>query len=384
MQTRRTQQAIFFFFILLFFASAPLVVLYTAGYRWSPDIGIVRTGTLFVASTPKDATISINGQTIRDTTPAIIKTLKPAPYQIQLTLAGHLPWSKTLPIREGETTFIDHVILFLDNPPQLLAREPMHNVAWSAQKERIAWANHQAGWTEIWVAGISLANPRLVYRTELNTDIVLAWEDAQSLAILSRGITQRVSSEGVALAEPTQPPVQFHTNKDSVDVLVGEVVLARLPFGTYRVLDQRGSYILVQDTARQRISLLTNADAAEPLLLQEDATFVEWIREDALLFATEHAISLYEPARHQTTLVTRISEQIRAVAWHPQGRYVFFVTDTDARVIELDDRDGRHVTPLATMESIESLFLSPRGEDLYLVGSNGIDVGLYVQHLYND
>ena len=128
MENHRIQQLVFGLFILLFFVSAPLVVLYTAGYRWNPQQGVVRTGTLFVATTPKDSTIQINGNLYKDKSPAIIKTLRPANYNVRLDLTGHLPWEKKLEVREGETTFVDNVILFLDTGPQLVIREDMKNV----------------------------------------------------------------------------------------------------------------------------------------------------------------------------------------------------------------------------------------------------------------
>ncbi|PIR47392.1 hypothetical protein COV06_03880 [Candidatus Uhrbacteria bacterium CG10_big_fil_rev_8_21_14_0_10_50_16] len=382
MNNRRIQQVIFALFIALFFVSAPLVVLYTAGYRWSPQQGVIRTGTLFVATTPKNATVNLGGKPYKDKTPTIIKTLKPAEYLIELALPGHLSWEKRLSIKEGETTFIDNVILFLDTNPQLVIQEDMQTIAWSATGAHVAWADHQAGWTEVWISTLAKPASRLVYRVERDEHLALSWIDSETLEIKQTAGNHYVTSTGQLVSQVSHTRVTFQKNTDSVDLLVNGTVLARLPFGTYTVLDERGPYILVQDTAHHRISLLTTADTQQPLLLQEDALFVDWVRQDALAFATEFSISIYEPARHQTTLITRISERIHNVIWHPDGGYLFYATDTELRAIELDDRDNRRVTTLVTMKHIYTFFAHPQGNILYFVGNDGIDTGLYQRLLF--
>jgi len=49
---------IFLLFLLSFFILAPLIVLYTAGYRYNITTGtVLRTGILSAASTPKGAAV---------------------------------------------------------------------------------------------------------------------------------------------------------------------------------------------------------------------------------------------------------------------------------------------------------------------------------------
>ena len=383
MSGQRIQQLVFGLFILLFFVSAPLVVLYTAGYRWNPQGGVVRTGTVFVASTPRNATITLDGTPYRDKAPTVIKTLKPASYTIGLSLPKHLSWEKNLDVREGETTFIENVLLFLDASPQLVLREDMHSAAWSPAGTHVAWASHEAGWTEVWITGIERPSSRLVYRTQLDEDLTLTWLDGNRVRMEQEDGNQIVDRDGELTTDTsTSDRIALEPDGDAVDVRVDSETLARLPFGTYEVIDERGPYILLRETTRDQIALLTTADADEPLLLQEDAEFVDWIREDALAFATPFSMSIYEPSKHQTTLITRISDRIHNVAWHPDGGYIFYATDTEARVIELDDRDGRRETVLATMPEIDTIFPHPRGRALYIVGNNGIDTGLFERELY--
>lgn len=382
MTNQRIQQLIFGLFIVLFFVSAPLVVLYTAGYRWNPQQGVVQTGTLFLASTPRNARITLNGDRHKDTTPTVVKTLRPGSYTVGLSLPEHLPWEKQLDVRQGETTFIENVLLFLDTAPVLRLREDMQNVSWSPANDRVAWAYHQAGWTEIWVSRTDQPASRLIHRQQIDEDVRLTWLDGETIQIDSAiQVTVTINGERVT-QEDTAEQISFFSQGDTVDVRVDGRQIARLPSGNYRVLDQRDPYILLQETASQVVSLLTLNDQDEPLLLQEEAIYVEWIRQDALAFATPYAIHIYEPSTHETTLITRISERIHNVVWHPDGGYLFYATDTEVRVIELDERNGRRMTVLATLPDIQSFVPNARGTSLYIVGSDGIDTGLFERVLY--
>jgi len=209
----------------------------------------------------------------------------------------------------------------------------------------------------------------------------LEWRTGDVLAITIDNITRAVNAEGVSVPIPVSDPtaVRLQSGTDSVDVLFNGTLLARLPEGTYTIEDIRGPYILLADRAHEKIFLLTSADRSSPLLLEENAVFFDWIRQDALVFATRYAMSMYEPARHSTTLITRIGEPMRGLMWHPYGGSVFYATDHDVRAIELDDRDGRRVTVLATLPSLDTFFIDPRGRTLYLVGNDGIDRGIFIR-----
>ncbi|MEK7529921.1 MAG: hypothetical protein AAB570_03290, partial [Patescibacteria group bacterium] len=59
---KRVRRKLFYGFVLLFLITAPLSLLYTAGYRWSKEDGLSKTGTLLLATTPRGAQITIDGR----------------------------------------------------------------------------------------------------------------------------------------------------------------------------------------------------------------------------------------------------------------------------------------------------------------------------------
>ena len=382
MRTPSPNQLVFLVFFGLFFVTAPLVVLYTAGYRWQPSRGVLRTGTLFVSSVPDNATIFLNEEKMSDRTPAVIKTLLPGEYNVRLEREGHMAWEKTLPVHENTTTFIDRVLLFAKSAPRLLIREPVARATWSQDGKYVAWAQTQEGWSEVWISTLESPASRLVSRMASSATPELAW-DGDVLTITVGDNVRAVTVEGLEvvppLPEPT--PVELVPATSYTDVFYNGSFLARLPNGTYTIADTRGSYITLIDRAHDRLFLLTSADREAPLLLQEDAIFFDWVRRDALAFGTPYSISMYEPSKHTTTLVTRISEPLHALMWHPDGGYIFYATDHEVRAIELDDRDGRRVTSLASLPIIETFSMDPRGRTLYLVGNDGMDQGVFVREI---
>ena len=385
MKQRVTRRLYFWLFIGLFCASAPLTVLYTAGYRWSAQGGVVKTGTIFVASTPRNALIHVDGKLFSDKTPTVVKTLKPSTYKVRLSLEEHIDWEKSLDVLEGETTFIENVLLFLDEDPTLYLGENVQDAAWSPNRERVAWADHQLGWTEIWASPIDAPSAKLISRVERVQNPFISWADNDTIHLSTTTQETWIQPDGTIVPEPE---TDEHHNYLEADQGITNVfnheseLIATLPLSGWEIRDERGPYILLKNTEQHRIALLTTQDEETPLLLLEDAYHAEWLRQDVLLFSDPFSISIYEPSKHQATLITRIGERIHNVQWHPEGGYLFYATDTQVRAIELDDRDGRRSTTLGTFTSIDSMTLGAQGRQLYIVAQKDFDEGIFRRTLY--
>ena len=117
------RRTIYILFIVIFLIAAPLVVLYSEGYRYNLKRGkIQKTGILIISSLPKKADIYLNGKVvIGDQTPARLEKLLPADYEIKIAKEGYYDWTKKLQIFENSTTFAEEVILWKNNWPTQLA-----------------------------------------------------------------------------------------------------------------------------------------------------------------------------------------------------------------------------------------------------------------------
>jgi len=87
-------------FIGVFFAILPAVIFYANGWRWSQDLGIYKTGAIFVGVPYPDADITLDGVHIGRSgffdRSFYMGDLEPAAYVIEVSGEGYLSWSRVL------------------------------------------------------------------------------------------------------------------------------------------------------------------------------------------------------------------------------------------------------------------------------------------------
>jgi len=148
--TARTRKIIALLFLLGFVLTAPLVILTTKGYRYNWKKGrLEKTGILVLDSLPTEADIYLNGSLYRKKTPTSLFRMLPESYAIRLQKTGYLPWQKVLPIKSGETTFTQEVILFQDVVPQLLEAGDFTAAAFDPTGRRAALLRRGDEWLEL-------------------------------------------------------------------------------------------------------------------------------------------------------------------------------------------------------------------------------------------
>src|SRR3989339_506849 len=112
----------FYFLVALFIIAVPIIVGYTAGYRYSfKQKKFVKTGLMIIESTPKGAKIFLNDRSRKERTPAYILNLTPSSYEIALERDGYHSWGKTLEVESEKTTFAIDILLLKNTQPQILA-----------------------------------------------------------------------------------------------------------------------------------------------------------------------------------------------------------------------------------------------------------------------
>lgn len=132
------RRAIALTFIIAFLITAPLLILYTAGYRYSwKKQKISHTGTLVLASKPRGATITLNDYQIAEKTPARLTNLFPNEYIIEIKKPGYYPWKKKLPIYSQNTTFAENIILFKQAPEKNLLNREFNNPEYLEADEKL-------------------------------------------------------------------------------------------------------------------------------------------------------------------------------------------------------------------------------------------------------
>lgn len=127
--TRPIRRSIMVTLIILFFLIAPVIVLYTAGYRF--DVAtrtILQTGVLSVDVTPRTATVAVNGTTIEQSLPIRLPSLAPGSYDISISAPGYRNWYYQAHIDSKQTTYIRNISLLRDALPIEIFQDPQQRL----------------------------------------------------------------------------------------------------------------------------------------------------------------------------------------------------------------------------------------------------------------
>lgn len=113
-------------FIALFLTAAPIVVLYTSGYRYNWQKNKVeQVGVLMLNIQPKDAKLYLNNELLPDKRPLRLANLLPNSYQVRAEKDDYHPWQKNLEIKARESTLVYDIALFKNNLPQMVETGPV-------------------------------------------------------------------------------------------------------------------------------------------------------------------------------------------------------------------------------------------------------------------
>lgn len=413
--------------MLLFLVLAPAVVLYAVGYRvdvtnWS----VYRTGIFVVASTPRGARVSINGE-LAGYTPMRIEHLRPDTYTVAVDRDGYGRWQKQLTIRASEAVIVDDIVLF---PNTLSVTSLDHTipsetfVSPSRQSMLVVdTVDLHTTTSATWYLNDAVTDSSTftgevidVQWNQSERDIAIVTQSGESsyrLWLWSRGsdVTPLnvanvmfhdpprltwVQDQPFVLAVQYETAVTFHnaggeTNRASVPLDRGDSLLHVRSHDVY-VIDVNGAVVRVQSslnpvirTTVQRTGPGTYGTSAS---LSSELAIVKRSSPDALIAIdastetarfTVHetftgfsgrlqdeqwiAWSSYEltaiRGAGERTLITRISEPIRAASWLPNHKYVVYLSGGTLTAIEFDSRDRRNQMDL--VNGIDGLLTS--GDD---------------------
>ena len=119
--TKRTRTTLFFLLGAIFVLAAPMIILYSQGYRLDWDEKrFSQVGAFYFSVVPTRAEVFVNDQPIGKTTfvlgTTLTKSFVPNTYQIRIQKQGYHPWEKQLEIFSKQVTEGKHITLVPLNP----------------------------------------------------------------------------------------------------------------------------------------------------------------------------------------------------------------------------------------------------------------------------
>ncbi len=416
-------------YAVLFFLVAPLLLFYTAGYRYNTKkAAIEKHGTLIIDSTPSGASITLDGQPAVDTTPATFQELVPGWHAVRVERSGYTAWEKSLEVRAERATFADRIHLFRSAPltqlvhegnVQALAantdRDTLFALEYNSPSSTKALLLQSRGrvssevdlheslpvttdirWQED-ARAIYLDHPdraqdpliRLTGRGLQVTSTLAAgfWQGDDLLVAHHQTLTRWNSRNGTTSQEllPTSTiasvnGIRLVEEQDGSQRLVfrrtfSEQLLA-LPNGNWLFFDQRDSELLLRDT--DRWLWITGAGNTPEAALLEGSNIrfpPPGARAAGALVIRENELLHWIPGQ-TTELLVRQTAPIREAAWHRSGDVLFFSTDTTIEALDLDERGGRRRQPLVTFDVIHDFDLL--GNVLYVAATKNQQRGIWM------
>lgn len=384
---------IFYVFLAAFLIIAPLLVLYTAGYRYNAGSGqVIRTGVLSVSTVPRGATILLDNKTLKRDTPYVIKHMNPGTYLLTLEKEDYHTWSGEVEVPSGETTTVHNVLLLRDAPAELLFEQPTAEITLSPDGDQVAYLLGSAGQQEIWLYSTRNHEPQLIGRyaqtedstatlswsvngeyllyqnvstgdlavydnngdaIKLSSELASDWQSAtwhpsadQLLCLATPAGQQQYDLETATItsfADSAQTTlldastISFVDNGSQIELrqTTGDQnqLIALLPQAPYQLELRSGSYLII--TTEQDQLYLIDIHASQPILLNTTATLFDWSEsQQELVFSNGYEINVYDPNNHNTDFINRQSETLTQLRWHSSGSYILASTKTRLSAIE--------------------------------------------------
>lgn len=424
-------------FIIIFLVVTPLIIAYTAGYRYNFSKGRVqKTGILRITSIPRGADIYLNGVRYEGSqTPAKIQYLLPGDYEIKLAKDGYFDWQKKLPITENNTTFAEKIILWkkaaaeklntttsasswlvspdgnivafsqadgsvgiidinsglfgelsggsleiiadLGSNAQLLSYSPTGRYL-IAQSENSGIKTYYLVDTFLKNSNKLPAKNYLALKWDQNTDTLYATDKSGLWQIDLAGLKAKQIIKSFSN--------DFYVDGQTLYAYSGSVLsrgnlgqadvnaVTNINCAACRIETIKANKLYLWDKTRSDLRIIDLSGKNKTASL--NAKNLDFLNNGSALITNDFEMYIYDSGKTEPELITRLGQPIMAAAWHPTGRYIFFVTEGQVKIIELDNRELRNIIELITAKA-DFIRLDRAGNNLFFSGQTDSASGIY-------
>lgn len=425
-------------YALVFVIVAPMLLFYTAGYRYNLKKRLVeRNGALIVDGTPKDAIIFLDGADTGKTTPYTFQHVTPGWHTVHVEKQGYNPWEKRLDIRPEEVTFVNDIHLWSTKPVTLVSSDiftrletdphdtvfavlktqddmirsgvwnprtqtyQLSPIATSTVPTRVPLRWNTEG-TSFVLNGITADQPTYWTTTDPtpHTDQlpngIYTWSEPYTLVGSTDHAMIRLQARNNRFVREQLPPPYVFRDQDlsfQQTTSVPETLLLtksslqdrvyQLANPTLRLVDRFDNLLILKDISSQNWLALTLTQTP-PYAGDAQGDYPRWFKDPLTpnrrraLLIHGGEVWLWEPGQ-STTLLWRQAKDMRQAAWDPDGAHVILADAEHVFALDLDDRDGRIVTPLATFQDIRDIALLRN--TLYISGTQEERTGVFTLSL---
>src|SRR3989339_825930 len=311
--TLKTRKFLYLFFVFLFIVITPIISMYAAGYKFSGGFKVQKTGSLIINSNPRGARILINNK-------------------VQQNI-----FKKIFSSGGG----------YITTPAKIKNLSPEE------------------------------------YTVEINLKDYLPWKKK-----LTINPGQSTFAEDINLLKDyiaKNETIFFIENQKDNSLLkiynideAREVNQISLPLSDYSFINYGHKLINLYDPKHKILYLIDPYDNFKPLRETiNNITKTYWADDTRLLYTNDFEVWIFNLKNLQKKLLTRISQKIDNIIWHPSNNNIIYSTNKNINVIELDDREKYNITKIIELDGITNTVLNKKGDTLYFYAQIGNQKGLY-------
>ncbi len=371
-------------------------------------------------------------------TPAKIKNLIPGEYNVKIVLDGYWEWQKKLIIEPGMSTFAEDITLFKKNLALNTINTWFSDAIQSKEKNYLALNEEKhISIFNIETDQITLKIAKDINKG-LNIDDSLLWSDDGKKIIFNsqiydlenlseKQLLDNLISLNIKKAELYNNKLFYITKNQKniksygLDSEVNETIInnenisdffikennlyfinninkatnliiynidskqttrnIELPtMSEYKFVNPNHRYINLYNKKHQILYIIDHKSYYPLKEIINNIKYTYWVKENKLLYANDFEIWIADfnsVGSARKTILTRISDVIYNILWHPNNNYVIYSTGNAIYAIELDDREKHNIIELIKFDAISSVFLNNNADTLYFYGKIGNQEGLY-------
>lgn len=378
--TLRSRRIIYLSFILIFVIITPLIILYAAGYRYNfQKHKIQKTGILILKSEPTGASIYLNGDPRKETTPARIANLLPDDYTVRIEKENFHPWQKTLPVESGLTTFAENIFLSEKNLPGQVVETNSELFSLSPNKQKIIYLNRADAGSEVWLLDLKNSQKKIVYQVSEKTNDITDFEwsnDSKKILITITFDKPAEDNKYILLNTETDEVTVYQKLSDFYLTFKGipPNIADISSLSDLSVSASSSGMVALLDKKTRDLSVLNSSGNS---VFETKADKVAWSPDGKkLLYLTDFEIWIYNFSTSEQTFVSRYGQEIKQIDWVNENYIVILLSNT-VKVIELDERDQRNVVNLLTLEKIDNFFIDGTKRQIYFYSVIGNQKGVF-------
>ncbi len=436
--SKKLRDWLFLAFIFLFIIMSVVTSLFASGYRFNLswplkfDRLLQKTGTLAVATSPKDAYIFLDNRPQKKTafslmkkdyisTPAKIKNLLPGEYVLRFEKENYWPLERRIKIESGQTTFAENINLFRSDLPILIQASTSTTISLSMDKNYLYLQNSgkvidlksglesplsaTSGAAAYWLGnGGRLFTNGFIIDLNKGTSLDIATAIGSDISdwqyssyddriyysrpgSISRLETDNktskiiVQGENYLTYEPRNDKIFFVVTNNNKVWLRGQTISSgekagelELPAaGKYQFCSGNGKYLCLYDNSNTTLYLINPSDWQDAAVIKNAKNW-SWINDSELIYNDDWEISIFKLNNKNSSLLTRFGEPISEVIWHKNGDYFIFSTD---KSIHIGDPKNFETITIFKTEKVGTMALDEKNNLLYFYAKIGQQEGIH-------